>query len=518
MLTAPPTAHPTVDVRHGNALEVLATLPDNCVHAVVTDPPYGMAKLPTKVVTEALGHWLAGERTWVPATGTGMMSKRWDRFVPPPALWDECLRVLRPGGYLVAFAAPRTQDLMGMSLRLAGFEILDTLHWVFGQGMPKSTNVAREIDKRLGVAGGKGRAKMGAHRLDAMTTDGARDGNGTWNVESGRDTHTYVAGSPQAEAWQGFGTAIKPGHEPIILAMKPRDGTVAANVLAHGAGALNIDACRVGWAGEADEAATKAKNQHATFGSAPRRNNTFGDASMIEHVDYDAPGRWPANVLISHSPGCVPAGQETEVVGGGAKASRTGQAAVEFASGYEAGDGFVGRETTTAVWVCVEDCPARLMDAQSGRSHSRKGKPRASSKPGDGWGMTRTGTEYDDHGGGSRFFQQFAAEPVVLDPGFSYTAKAGRDERPVYVGEDGREVRHVSVKPLALMRWLARLTCPPGGLLLDPCAGTGTTGEAALLEGMSAILVENEADYLPLIAQRIARSSPDLERTGPEVA
>jgi hypothetical protein len=135
-----------VTVHHGDALDVLREMPDASVDAVVTDPPYGLAELPAHVVTAALAAWLAGDREHVP-DGKGFMGRDWDRFVPPPALWDECFRVLKPGGHLLAFAAPRTTDLMTLSIRLAGFEVRDSIFWAFGQGFPKSLDVAKAIDK-----------------------------------------------------------------------------------------------------------------------------------------------------------------------------------------------------------------------------------------------------------------------------------------------------------------------------------------------------------------------------------
>ena len=121
----------------GDCLEVLALLPDASVDAVVTDPPYGLADHPVKRIEQALTAWLTGDRAHVP-DGRGFMGREWDKFVPPPAAWDECYRVLKPGGHLLAFAAPRTYDLMGISIRLAGFDVFDSIDWINGQGFPKS--------------------------------------------------------------------------------------------------------------------------------------------------------------------------------------------------------------------------------------------------------------------------------------------------------------------------------------------------------------------------------------------
>ncbi|KMV15913.1 hypothetical protein ACT17_22705 [Mycolicibacterium conceptionense] len=391
----------------GDALDVLRTLPDSSVDAVITDPPYGLTDIPPKRVVDAITRWAAGERDFVP-DGKGFMSARWDRFVPPPAIWDECLRVLRPGGHLAAFSGARTQDLMGMSIRLAGFELRDSLAWISASRFPKGAEPAREIAKQLG--------------------DGA----------------------PEAVQWQGWSTALKPAVEPIVLARKPLDGNVATNLLTHGVGALHTDAVRVPFASEADETESKTKNRHATFGSTQGGNNVYGDYSGVAHKDYDAEGRFPPNVLL---------------------------------------DGVA----------------AAALDEQSGRTRSRSAKPRQSKESGDGWRTRHTGAEYDDVGGASRFF------PRIEVP-FHYAGRAVPGERPVVAGADGRQIKHTTVKPVALMSWLVRLLCPAGGQVLDPFAGSGTTLEAARDAGMRSIGVELDPDHVRLIEKRLS-TAPGPERS-----
>lgn len=233
----------------GDMLDVLATLPDHSVDAVVSDPPYGIADYPVARIVETLAAWLGGDRSFIPG-GKGFMGREWDRFVPPPAAFDEIVRVTRPGAHVVMFAHARTQDLMGLSSRLAGLELRDTLAWVSGQGMPKGANLAR-FANQLG------------------------------------------------EQYAGYASQLKPSYEPILLFRTPMEGSLLANVATHGTGALNIDGCRIGWSNDADRAEAESKNQHARFGSAPRANNVMGDASMIERTDYTAgSGRWPANALF----------------------------------------------------------------------------------------------------------------------------------------------------------------------------------------------------------------------------
>lgn len=219
----------------GDSLEVLPLLGEG-VDSVVTDPPYGLSKEPD--MAEVLRHWLAGDD--YQHRGAGFMGKAWDSFVPGPSIWRECLRVLKPGGHQLAFFGTRTQDMGTLAIRLAGFEVRDSLAWVYGSGMPHGHNLKGE--------------------------------------------------------WEGWSTALKPALEPITMARKPLKGTVADNVQAHGCGALNIDGCRVPFADEQDERESKDKNQHGNFGSGARNNAIYGKDTN-DRTNYDAVGRWPTNLI-----------------------------------------------------------------------------------------------------------------------------------------------------------------------------------------------------------------------------
>lgn len=266
-------------VWQGDALEVLRGMRDSTVHAVICDPPYGLAPLPAAKVTDTLTRWVSGDRAFVP-DGRGFMSTRWDRFVPPPALWDEVSRVLVPGGHLLCFAAPRTVDLMGLSVRLAGFELRDEiLAWVFGKGMAKAVDVSELIDAEQGnerpVVGVDSKR---ARRLGAQIGEYETDAG--WAMGS-RRAHVTAPATEQSAAWAGWAAGLKPAHEPVLVARKPFEGTLAANVLEHGAGALHIDATRI------------------PFTSARDAADNAGD---------DGAGRWPANVLAAHHPACTEQG------------------------------------------------------------------------------------------------------------------------------------------------------------------------------------------------------------------
>ena len=298
------------ELHRGDCLEVLRTMPDNSIDAIVTDPPYGLSKEPD--MAEVLKHWLAGD-DYV-HKGKGFMGKSWDSFVPGPAVWRECLRVLKPGGHLVSFFGTRTYDMGVLAIRLAGFEVRDQLAWVYGSGFPKSQNVSKaidkaggnplsfrrfaeayaeavakagmthtEVDRRLGLASAGSNSCYWAradhrgglpprHHWEAVRDllslpavierlyDAAerevlaverRKNAPSGIVSAGRESvdierEITAPATEAARQWDGWGTALKPAQEPIVLARKPLTGTVATNVLDHGTGALNIDGCRVG--------------------------------------------------------------------------------------------------------------------------------------------------------------------------------------------------------------------------------------------------------------------------------
>lgn len=439
-----------VDILHGDCLDVLRGLDDNSVDAVVTDPPYGLSNTKPAQVADVLAAWVTGDTEAVPAKKGGFMGKDWDSFVPPPAVWAECLRVLKPGGHMAVFAGARTQDLIGLSIRLAGFEIRDTLGWIYGSGFPKSMDVSKAIDKASGaerevVGRTKTPFKVDAAAHRGTSLQGSVNGDFSKQMDENgyRYTEHTAPATSEAQRWDGWGTALKPAIEPIILARKPLVGTVAANVLAHGVGGLNIDASRVG-APDAQEC---------------RKRHGGGNAispSMMGPLNPDVrpaspAGRFPANVLLDEH-AAAEMDRQSGNVKGDVSNGRTGES-----NGYAGGYG--------------EQCQA----------------------PG-----------YADSGGASRFF-----------PVFKYQPKAPKRERPVIVREDGTKIAHPTGKPLALLDWLVTLITPEGGTTLDPFAGTGTTLQAARDKGFAAIGVEQDADYIALIEQRLGARDEGPE--GPDL-
>ena len=358
--------------------------------------------------------------SWRPTVLRGFMSSLWDGtgVETDTRLWRECLRVLKPGGHCLAFGSPRTWHNLQTAIERSGFELRDSIAWLYAQGFPKSLDVSKAIDKAAG-----------AERPSLGVVKGAASSNTASLGEFAPTYHATAPVTPDAERWQGWGTALKPAFEPVVVARKPLVGTVASNVLAWGTGALNVDGCRISMGDEKPPTGSGGPNTRTSMAGGIM-HGTGGNITPPA-------GRWPANVVL-------------------------------------------------------DEHAAAELDRQSGTSESRVGKPRGAAH-GEGWGMTATGAEYADTGGASRFF---------------YTTKAPSAERPKANG-----IAHPTVKPLDLMRWLVRLVTPPGGVVLDPFAGSGTTLEAAIVEGFRSIGIEREADYLPLIEQRIARACQPLDFT-----
>jgi len=381
---------------------------------------------------EQLRTALMERRHFDPVAWSGNEFQDWCR------VWaSEAYRILKPGGHLLAFGGSRTWHRLAAGIEDAGFEIRDSIAWLYGSGFPKSLDVSKAIDA---AAGAKREVVAEGAPVKRMIPGADQNRTGSWIKDNGR-TFVPTVTAPATDAartWEGWGTALKPAFEPIVVARKPLAGTVAANVLAHGTGALNIDATRTAFRSDADRRESTEKNQHAKFGTKPGQNNVYGDYSTTEVKDYDSSkGRWPTNVVL-------------------------------------------------------DDHTATELDEQTGVSVSRKGRRNAPKEAGtygafSGDDPDRMG--HEDSGGSSRFF-----------PVFRYEAKAGSDERP---NVDG--VQHPTVKPLELMRWLVRLVTPPDGTVLEPFAGSGTTLEAAVLEGFQVVGIEREADYLPLIEARMTK-------------
>ena len=403
-------------------------MPDNSVDSIVTGPPYGLS----------------------------FMGKKWDYDVPSVEVWAECLRVLKPGGHLLAFAGTRTQHRMAVRIEDAGFEIRDMIAWVYGSGFPKSLDVSKAIDKQAGAE----REVVGPSPFANRGASGMSEENG-WNAGPLSNTERPNLTAPATEAakqWEGWGTALKPALEPITVARKPLISTVAENVLEHGTGGLNINGCRVA-------------TEERLSGSGNRQSwrDTEGRDDVPEHGGNvnDGLGRWPANLIHDGS---------DEVVGlfptttSGAMKSGTQRAAQDQPGSVCYGT-FGGNATTKPI------------EASSGSA--------------------------------ARFFYCAKASKCDRDEGLQglplhdvyseATATPMRDQRE----QAKRANVHPTVKPTDLMRYLCRLVTPPTGVVLDPFMGSGSTGKAAKLEGFEFVGCEMSPEYFEIARARIQATSKE---------
>jgi site-specific DNA-methyltransferase (adenine-specific) len=484
-----------VTIYWGNCLDVLRGMEDESVDSVVTDPPYGLGNTDPSYIVDAVQLWAGGDRDHIPA-GKGFMGKQWDAFVPPPAVWDECYRVLKPGGHMLVFAGSRTIDLMGLSVRFAGFEIRDSITWIYAQGFPKSLDVAKAIDKMAGVEF-KEEPASGVGFMNA-------EGEGGYNVTKNKLTRVGES-SEDAVKWKGWGTALKPASEPILVARKPlSEKNVALNVLKHGTGAINIDASRIG----TDEVITN--NSRSAVAAISK--GKFGDSAAQEthQTDGQKIGRYPSNVLFQHADECVLLGEVEDSYVINKTEDWTGFGEVERPD-YKSS----GQTAKIGIYECVEGCPVAELDAQSGITKSSSATFKA-----EAYEERETSTPFTrgdfvgrgDSGGASRFFFVAKANKKDRNEGLEAlpTKAAGslNMRTDAHSHANGMETKpaqnfHPTVKPTSLMKYLVEMVTPAGGVVLDPFTGSGSTGKAAVQAGVGFVGIEMTEEYLPIIIGRV---------------
>ena len=406
-----------------DCIKAMKEMPDNSVDSIVTDPPYEL----------------------------GFMGKSWDSsgIAFNVEVWQEALRVLKPGGHLLAFSGSRTYHRMTVAIEDAGFEIRDQIMWVYGSGFPKSHNVSKGIDKAAGAERevvGKG-ADYG--HQDDKEIDQAYGFKADYNITT--------PATAAAKQWNGWGTALKPAHEPIVLARKPLVGTVASNVLTFGTGGLNIDGSRVGRAVD-DISKGGYGNGGIGVGTIGEGNGEGQNAEWVESTS----GRWPANFIHDGSDEVVALFPDTGKSTGGRIGKKSmGDVTNVPAGEYEAGD------------------------------------------PG-----------YGDSGSAARFFYCAKASKRDRNEGLEGFAPKKQDttrkegnvggDNPRNRGVHERVNHHPTVKPTDLMRYLCRLITPPNGIVLDPFMGSGSTGKACAYEGFDFIGIDQSAEYVEIARARIA--------------
>jgi DNA modification methylase len=394
-------------LRQGDCLELLKELPANSVDAIVADPPAGIAFM---------------GKDWDKDKGGREAWKAWMKQVA-----EECLRVIKPGGHALVWALPRTSHWTGDAWEDAGWDVREKVYHAFGSGFPKSLDIGKAIDKSAGAE----REVVGVNKKP-FTATGRNNGRSlNKGLSEDIDENGYLIepltapATPEAQQWDGWGTALKPAVEEWWLFRKPFRGTVAGNVLEWGTGGVNVDGCRVG-----------------------KQPGDESGANYARHPKPDAPGRFPAH--LTHD------GSE-EVLG------------------------------------CF---PLRKV--------APSGKPSAGLRAASGWGGYNSGVHYEDDNGGSaaRFFQSCPLDREDIEARrLFYCAKASKRDRDEGLSEETRNI-HPTVKATPLMRWLCRLITPPGGLVLDPFAGSGSTGKGALLEGFRFIGFDLYQEHIDIAAAR----------------
>lgn len=409
-------------VYHGSNLDVLPTLPDNSVDSIVTDPPYEL----------------------------GFMGKSWDSsgIAYSVELWAECLRVLKPGGHLLAFSGSRTYHRMVVAIEDAGFEIRDMVSWISNKTFPKSMNISKAIDKAAGAE----REVIGSYKATGTARNskhiGAKTHAALGAYEINVDTiYQTAATTDEAKQWEGWGTALKPTVEPIVMARKPVEGTVANNVLTYGVGGINIDASRIG---TETITTTNGKGFASSFGGGV--NNNGGNTHE---------GRWPANVIFDED---------------------------------------------SATLLDEQSGISKPSIAKSGKVGGQQGLYENGHSP------DYVGNWPSDNGGGaSRFFYVARASKADRNEGLENLPKVmarnyAQDKTTLETmpfGKLPKENFHPTVKPTTLMEYLIKLVTPEGGTVLDPFTGSGSTGKAALLNGYQFIGIELTEEYLPIIEGRL---------------
>ena len=404
----------------------MPTLEDKSVDSIVTDPPYEL----------------------------GFMGKSWDAsgVAYDVTVWQECLRVLKPGGHMLAFSGSRTYHRMACAIEDAGFQIRDQIMWVYGSGFPKSLNISKAIDKAAGAE----REVVG--ELGYTNQDIRGGGYESDKAKTKDRLPAFITASATAEAkeWDGWGTALKPAHEPIVLARKPLDGTVANNVLKHGVGGINIDGCRVGMS-EADKA--KSLNNWKPQGYE-LKESIYEFGTEVVTTEQSQQGRFPANFIHDGS----------------------------------------------------DEVLELFPDTKGGTWNTTKGA-RHFNNDGEPTGYATSKSD-SSTGSAARFF--YCAKASKKDrneglDGFSEVRSGGMSatiEGSMLTGSGNQRTttnknHHPTVKPTDLMRYLCRLVTPPNGTVLDPFTGSGSTGKAAVAEGFSFIGVEQNEEYIAIAEARM---------------
>jgi len=464
-----------IDLRLGSCIDVMATLPENSVDTIITDPPYHLTSITKRFGGKNAAPAQFGTDGAFARASKGFMGKTWDGgdVAFQVATWEQAYRVLKPGGFLLAFGGTRTYHRMVCAIEDAGFEIRDTIAWVYGSGFPKSYDISKGIDKQSGaereVVGIKRHARDGDVSGQKWTKENTHNGS-DWDMGSNdRYMQLTAPSTPEAQLWHGWGTALKPAFEPIVVAMKPVDGNFVNNALTWGVAGMWIDGGRI----EANP-----KDYDITRKSRVRKNGVeskdyilAGGWKATENaiVDTQPTGRYPANFIHDGSEEVMELFPETGVSSGG-RIGNKGSALNMMGTNFQAGDpGYGDSGSAARFFYCAKA-------SRSERNAGLEGLP---------------DKERTDYGG-------FHSEQGLIN-----NNRKPENRVPMQNG-------HPTVKPIELMRYLVRLTkTPTGGVVLDPFMGSGTTGMACVKEGRNFIGIELDEEYLEIAKKRIEHAQAE---------
>jgi site-specific DNA-methyltransferase (adenine-specific) len=436
---------------HGDCLEALKDFEDNTFDSIITDPPYGIS----------------------------FMGKKWDYDVPSLEIWQECLRVLKPGGIALVFAGTRTQHRMTVNIEDAGFEIRDCLMWLYGQGFPKGLNISKGIDKALGVKRERIKNPLAKKQTGQKNTNSLNDKNA--------NLYVTLPFSEQAQKWDGYNTNLKPSYEPIIMAMKPLDKNFVNNALAWGVAGLNIDECRIETKVLDSEKRTSntGTSNNINFGTTKNRKPKFNGER------HNPKGRYPANVILDEY-AAAELDEQSGILKSGAKKPHK-----QKKRQYNC----YGKQPEYRDYTC---------EASQGFASRFFYVAKASPKERN---MGCENLDNEKFGAGN-----YSQSPICKDCGKTLNGTNDHNEcsGEVYYKEDMENKKignnHPTCKPLKLMEYLCKLTKPPGGgIVLDPFAGSGTTGLACQNTGRDFILIEREQEYIDIIKARMKANAENKQ-------
>jgi len=441
----------------GESLEEMKKMEENSVDTIITDPPYGLS----------------------------FMGKKWDYDVPSVELWKEALRVLKPGGTALIFAGSRTQHRMAVNVEDAGFILKDTIMWLYGSGFPKATDISKQLDK------GHEREVIKINKKDQRPNAIKNNTNNTHNAgfKPGGSGVITEPSTPEAKLWNGWKShGLKPAYEPILVAMKPNDGTYANNALKHGVAGLNIDGGRiVKHDGDRTEYGRDNELQNSN------NTNSLGKFKVKTPYKEHTQGRFPANIILDDEAGKMLDEQSGELkVSGAARSGRKNLNGKDYSSKDNIFGGGIGKETGT------------LHNDKGGASrffYTAKASKKERNA-GCEWLEEKKSTEH-------RFgrYRCKICNKLQLDHNPCKCEKPDFERIEINTGNN-----HPTVKPLALMEYLSTLTkTPTGGIVLDPFAGSGTTGVACINTDRDFVLIEREEEYIPIIEARIKQAQKERQ-------